>query len=303
MNPTTSDQTIFLTWVYSARQKWGARLLVDSIRSFGGALSDCPVWLFEANPKRVPCDDFKDMGVRVLPLNPPDTVRRYILAHKVYACAQAEALAPPGVQSLVWLAPVCFMARPPMLFDLGPSCGAAVRPVHIQNVGLLATAPLDDFWQGVYEAVGVRDVQTTVESFVDVQHIRAYFNSAALVVNPSLGLFRRWFELFEALVCDQAFQARACQDERHQIFLHQAVLSALIATMLEPEQVRTLPPDYGYPYNLHGDVPPDRRAEAFNDLTCVIYEERSVDPNKVDDIEIHEPLKSWLSAHADVYPG
>jgi hypothetical protein len=207
-------------------------------------------------------------------------------------------MAIPGIRSLIWLSPDCLIIKSPLLFDLAPAWDAAVRPVHVRNVGLLATEPLDGFWRKVYETVGVQDVQTTVESFVDAQHIRAYFNSHALAVDPSKGLFRRWFECFEALVCDQEFQLSSCRDERHRIFLHQAVLSALVVTLLDPERIRMLPPDYSYPYNLHQVVPPDRRALALNDLVSIAYEDRSLDPDVVDDIAIHEPLRSWLSVRA-----
>ena len=95
-------------------------------------------------------------------------------------------------------------------------------------------------------------------------------------------------------------QRASCQDDWHQIFLHQAVLSTLITTELDLERVRILPPDYGYPYNLHQDVPADRQALALNDLTCVIYEERSIDPGQVSDIQIHEPLRSWLATRTAV---
>jgi len=238
------------------------------------------------------------VGVRVFPLTVPDTVSRYWFAGKVCACARAEELAVPRVQSLIWLSPDCLIIKPPLLFDLGPSFDAAVRPVHIRNVGLGVTEPLDDFWKKICETVGVRDIQTAVESFVDAQHIRAYFNSHALAVNPAKGLFRRWFECFESLVCDQEFQSSSCQDEHHQIFLHQAVLSALLVTSLDSKRTRVLPPDYNYPYNLHQSVPLDRQALALDDLVCITYEDRSLDPNVVDDIDIHDPLRSWLYAHA-----
>ena len=74
-------------------------------------------------------------------------------------------------------------------------------------------------------------------------------------------------------------------------------MSALLATGLEPGRIRVLPPDYNYPYNLHQAVPFDRRAATLNDLVCITYEDRSLDPNVVDDIDIHEPLGSWLSLH------
>jgi hypothetical protein len=291
------DQTVFVTLARTVQDRSYARMLIDSIRSFGGALSQCSIRVFEADPQEAPRGDL-GAGVQVIPLSTPETVRGYAFADKVWACARAEELATSEVRSLVWIDPVCLVIQPPVLFDLAPSWSAAVRPVHIQNVGLGAREPLDGFWGRVYEAVGVRDIETRVETFVDGARIRSYFNSHAFAVDPSARLLRRWFEQFEALVCDQEFQARSCQDELHQVFLHQALLSALLVTSLAPSRIRVLPPEYNYPYNLHQSVPADRRALSLNDLVCITYEDRSIDPRAVDDIDIHEPLRSWLSTRA-----
>ena len=298
MATETSCKTIFLTWVYSARQKRHVQLLIDNLRTFAGALSECPIWIFEANPLHTNCKDLVSDNVRVLPLETPATIKHYLYADKVFACAQAEKLAPPEVQSLVWLSAESLIIQPPMLFNLDQDADAAFRPVHIKNVGLLAEQPLDDFWKQVYQVAGVEDIHTNVESFVDQQHIRAYFNSAAFAVNRKTGVFNRWFDCFERLVGDQSFQTKTCQDERHQIFLHQAILSTLLVTMLDPSRMRILPPEYIYPYNLHQDVPTDRRAAVMNDLVCIYYEGRSLDPQAIDDIEVYDPLNSWLSEHA-----
>ena len=302
LSSTTVDQTVFLTLVRTAGDRSCARILIDSIRSFGGALSRCPIWLFEANPQHAPCKDLAGPGVQLVPLSAPETVRGYTFADKVYACARAEELTTPKVRSLVWFDPVCLVIRSPLLFDLAQSSsGAAVRPVHIKNVGLIATEPLDGFWGRVYEAVGVRDIETTVETFVDGTRIRSYYNSHAFAVDPSERLLRRWFECFESLVSDQAFQTSCCQDELHRVFLHQALLSALLATSLGPNRIRVLPPEYNYPYNLHRSVATDRRAGSLNDLVCITYEDRSIDPSVVDDIDIYDPLRSWLSARATAW--
>lgn len=297
MSEPVIAQTVFVTMVRTASERTCADLLIESIRSFGGALSTCEIWLFEANPQAAPCKSLESMGVQVLPLCVPDSVEQYYFADKVYACARAEELAAERVQSLIWIDPGCLIIQPPLLFALDHSFDAAVRPVHIRNVGLTTTEPLDSFWKKTYEAVGVDDVQVTVESFVDGQQLRAYYNSHAFSVDPSLGLLSRWYECFEALVGDQDFQTSSCRDDLHQIFLHQAVLSALLASALEPARVRVLPPDYNYPYNLHQSVPLDRRAITLNDLVCITYENRSLAPNVVDDIDIREPLRSWLSLH------
>lgn len=298
MRDTTIDQTVFLTLVRSPRERSCARVLIESIRSFGGTLSHCPIWLFEADPQWAPCNSLESMDVQVFSLIVPDTVRRFYFADKVCACAKAEEMVTSAVQSLIWIDPACLIVRPPLLFGLDQTFDAAVRPVHIRNVGLSPTVPLDGFWKKIFMKVGVHDTEATVETFIDGQRIRSYFNSHAFATNPSKGLLRRWSECFEALVCDEEYQKGICQDQARQIFLHQAVWSALLVTSLDPKRIRLLPPDYNYPYNLHQSVPLDRRVDTLNDLVCIAYEDRSLDPSLVDDIDIHEPLRSWLFEHA-----
>jgi hypothetical protein len=292
-----NERTIFLTIARSPKEKMGARRLIDSIRTFGGTMGDCPIWVFEVNPQQTSCGDLSGNGIQIIPLSVPDTVRNYIFADKVYACAQAEAMAIPTIGTFVWIDPNCLVVNPPVLVDLGDTFDAAVRPVHIRNVGLLANNPLDDFWQTIYATVGTTDIQTTVVSFVDRQRIRAYFNSHVFAIHPQKGLLRRWFADFERLVCDKAFQASACADELHQIFLFQAVLSALLMTSLDWQRIRLLPPTYSYPYNLHARVPMEQRAQSINELVCFTYEDRSINPSAMTDIQIDAPFRAWLTSH------
>ncbi|MGC9395293.1 MAG: hypothetical protein ACP5J4_10600 [Anaerolineae bacterium] len=299
------DQAVLATWVSTPKECEYARLLIESIRAFGGWLNQCPILLFEGDPQNAPCGELAALeSVQLHTLIVPDALKGAILADKVCACAQAETLAGPAVRSLIWFNPDCFVIQPPELFNLaspdehGMTYDVAIRPVHVKNVGLLASEPVDRFWGKVYATMDVDDVQTIVESYVDGQRIRAYFNTHTFAVNPALGLFRRWLDDFTALVEDRAFQEEACGDIAHQIFLHQAVLSALIVTMLPAERIRLLPPDYSYPYNLQHVIPPERRAQVLNDLVCIANEERPMHPDAVTDITIHEPLRTWLAAHA-----
>jgi hypothetical protein len=293
------DKTIFFTLVRSIGERQAANLLIDSLRNFGGDLSRSPFWVFEADPERAPCGDLVQVGAQVIELQVPGSLKNYLFAGKVSACAQAETLAAAEVNSLVWLNAGCLIVQPPLDFELGESFDLAVRPVHIRNIGQPVTAPIDAFWQRIYAEVELQDHRFSVESFVDGQRLRAYFNSHLLSINPSMSLFRRWLTHFEALVLDQEFQSGPCQDELHQIFLHQAILSALIAASIDPQRIHILPPGYSYPYHLHQDVPPDRRAKSLNELTCVAYEDLPLDPNQIKDIQIHEPLRSWLLEHKE----
>jgi len=291
-------QAAFVSLITGNDERSSIRMLIDSIRSFGGTLSGCPVLLFETSPGAADPWRSGEAGVTVFPLIVPDDLEGYPLAAKVYACARAEDRArESGARSLIWIDRCCLVVNPPVLFDLGGRFDAAARPVHHRNVGLPAGGALDEYWREVYGAVGIRDTSAVVESFVEAERIRAYFNTHAFAVDPGKGLFREWYEAFRGLVGNEDFQSGPCRDESHQIFLHQAVLSALLAAALDWQRIRILPPEYNYPYNLHESVPAARRARALNDLATVVYEGRSLDPGVVGDIELREPLSSWLSAH------
>lgn len=293
-----NDQTVFVTLISSARQRSATHLLIDSIRSFAGPMRNHPVWVFIAGAQEQTSNELKDLDAELIPLTIPDSVKSNWFAGKVYACARAEELAGKNIQSLIWISSNCLVIQPPVFFELGSSYDAAFRPVHIRNIGNLASQSPDEFWKRIYQTVGINDISISVESFVDDQHLRAYYNTHAFAIDPSLGLMRMWYEIFEKLVIDRDFQDGACRDDLHQTFLHQAVLSALIASRLDPDRIYNLPTTYNYPYNLQEKVPVDRRVSALNDLVCIAYEDRSLSPDEMKDIHIDDPLRSWLAEHS-----
>ena len=273
-------------------------LLIDSLRTFGGELANAPFWVFSTQPegaqKRI--HQFEDVHTRIIPLEIPVSISRYPFCEKVAACALAEQNAPVGTRSMVWIDSSCLIVQPPRLFDLGNEFDAAFRPVHIRNVGLLTIEPLDPYWQGIYSTLGLEDASTTIISFVDGQCLRTYFNSHAFAIRPGLGLMNRWYALFQLLVKDKLFQTKACPDETHQLFLFQALLSALVASSIDSRRIYILPDTYNYPYNLQNQLPVEKRANIINDLVCFTYEARSIHPSDLYDIQLNEPLRSWLEA-------
>lgn len=282
----------YITTINSEEEVRQARLLIESLRSFGGRLRDCPVWLFVSG-KPVPAN-FAGLGdIRLFPLEIDPPYRHYAFSEKVFACALAEEMAGAADQSLVWLNLDCLIINPPDLFYLGSDHDAALRPVHIRNVGSPASQPPDAYWQAVYQVVGVEEIPYSIESVVDSQIIRPYFNTHCFSINPSKGILQAWRAAFKTLAADHAFQTGACQDRLRQIFLHQVVLSALIMKSIEQERIRVLPHEYSYPLHLQEKLPSSRRIRSLNQLVCMVYE----DPALLDGIEIQEPLKTWLEEH------
>jgi hypothetical protein len=113
-----------------------------------------------------------------------------------------------------------------------------------------------------------------------------------------MGVLRTWWEYFKTLVSDRDFQQGPCRGEAHQIFLHQAILSALLIKLLDMERILLLPPEYSYPLHFQDQIPPVRRAQRLNDLVCPVYEELQPHPAGLAGIAVDEPLRSWLSERA-----
>jgi len=202
-------QSVFVMTVNNSQELVQTRLLIQSLRTFGGALRNCPVWVFVPDKGTATSRDFEGLWTEVYPLTVPDTLRHYWFAHKVCACAQAEGAATPGITSLIWFSYDCLIIQPTLLLQLNSLYDAAFRPVHGTNIGFEVSKPLDYFWQTIYEMIDLPESKISVESYVDQQHIRAYFNSHIFSWNPSTSVGQRWFQIFTALVCDPRFSVES----------------------------------------------------------------------------------------------
>jgi hypothetical protein len=294
-SPPSAEHTSFFALVVGDQQERNARLQVDSLRTFGGPMSDCTVWVFYPDLASANQEAWRGLEhVHLLPLGAVHS-SHYWFSLKVHVGARAEELSGPEVQTLVWLAPESLIVQPPLLFDLASSQDAtlhkaAFRTVHHSNVGSPADEPLDAFWAAVYQSVGLNEAPYTTRSYTDNRELRPYWNTHCFAVDPALGLLQAWREGFRAMVDDAGFQAGPCQDVPHQVFLHQAVLCAILAKELSKTEMRALPPEYSYPLHMHDQVPPADRAATLNELVCAVYE----DVLPLEGLTVHEPLRSWL---------
>jgi glyoxylase-like metal-dependent hydrolase (beta-lactamase superfamily II) len=288
---------VFATNVGSFAQERDAELLVTSIRRFGGEYANVPIFVTVEDLGATPCRGLQALGATVLALEGDAAGRRYLFGQKVYAAAQVERLVETTAHTLVWFDPETIVLGPPADLDLGGTRAAALRPVYLTNkVALTPDQPADAFWKPILDLTGLTvESLPVVDSVVHREKMRAYFNCGIIAYRPSVGICREWARLFTLLVNDSAFQKAACGDAPHRIFLHQAVVSAVIVARTKPSDWRWLPEKCGYPLNLHDQMPQERKAARLNDLTCAVVEDVwDSRPDLQAYIRVDEPLASWL---------
>lgn len=264
---------VFITCVTTPGQDRAAGMLVDSIRAFGGRFRDAPVLVVLTDPDEVPALRLRARrDVRVEELRLEAAVNAYPYASKAFAAARAEELYAGSARALAWFDPETLLLQEPEL-DLPDGAVLAVRPVQVRNVGLPWDDPPDGFWSALYARCGADPARAVpVESFVEGQRLRGYLNCGIFSIRSDTGLLREWARLVDESLKDAAFQRAACGDALHRIFLHQAILSALVTARLTPDRIRFLPPGHGYPLNLHSRLPADRRAAALGRVVTLHHE-------------------------------
>lgn len=267
--------------------------MADSLREFGGPLA-CTLVL-AARTRGVEPAAGETVDVRI---EAPTDLGSVWFAEKVAAAAHVERIADAdGVDTLAWVDAEVLFTAPPIRLSLDPAHDVAVRPVHHRNVGLRPDQPIDAFWAAVYRHAGGQAADMVVRSFVDDEPVRAYFNTHVMAVRPSVGLFTEWARTLSAAAQEGAGIDAACADDRHRVFLHQAVLSALIVERVPWDRIDVLPPTYSYPYNLHSSIPPERRARSMSDLVCVVCEGREMAVDAITDMRMDGRIREWIALH------
>jgi hypothetical protein len=306
----------FVTYIHFPYQEKAAAALVDCIRTWGGEYKDSPIYVVVTDPGSLKIG-FEGKNVIQVPLTLDDLTAGFPYAVKACAAAKAEEIIAGKVRSLAWFDPETLLFGPPKEMDLGAAISAAVAPVQFINTGQSPDEPVNAYWAAIYRRVGLDPGKIfTVETRIDRRTVRAYLNCGMFAVRPEKGLLREWALIQADLLRDQEFQSAAVADPVHRTFLHQAIITAVIAGRLGRKEIRFLSPAYNYPLFCHGldfspqtggayRVPADIRAAKLNGLVSVFYEslfrEHPDWPDLVPPAD--EPLRSWLVALVGKYLG
>ena len=226
-------------------------LLIRSIRTFCGILANQPIWVCLPDhlppPDRATLLEWENQRVHVFPLSVPTDFREVPFASKVFAAAHAETLAAGKTACMTWLdADTLFLDEPAKLL-LSEDYAIGCRPVMLKNVSAVWGQALPEFWRIIFTSTGV-DINQLQPVISTVDNIKLYphFNAGCLSIHPDDGCLQLWREMLIKTIALPSIQHMIASDSRYAIFLHQAVLSAVICVKYPTNQIL----DFGVSYNV-----------------------------------------------------
>ena len=240
------EEIVFASSAYSSVFDPEVSLFVNSIRKYAGNLSDKPIWLFiPTEEKKIPEEVFKKyeaLNVTLYPTLAEEEDYRFPFVNTVFSSYKAETLAKAKSKLLAWIGINSIIINEPTKFILDEDKNLGYRPVHHILIGSVFNEPITDFWKYIYEKCDVNvESLFPMKTHVDGKILRPYFNSGFLIVRPMKGLFQKWWKKYSELYKDPFFSEFYQRSDFYVTFIHQAVLSAVILSYLQKEEMEELP--------------------------------------------------------------
>jgi hypothetical protein len=255
--------TAFLICVERGRLESEAVLLVESLRAWGGAWSESPVYAFAPRPGFTPeaatIERLEAAGATVIDEPLVERFAELPTFNKVAVSAWAERELEHEI--LVFTdTDTVFLSEPAELG--GGDWLAAMRPVDRRIAGSRGKGKNEPFWRRMYAELDV-DARPFVETAVGQMRIRAYWNSGLIGVRRSAGLFNAWEEALARLFDAEIVQKRWPQ------FMDQ--LSWAGVTADRHDRIRILSPAYNYPLRHRQALPAEARELDLSKIVHLHY--------------------------------
>jgi len=292
-----SPGTAIMTYVSSAEQERLIWAMIKSVREFGGSYRNSKIFIVLADQINQPCNSLKGDNIELLPLQMDTAFADYPLAIKAFASAQVEKNVGDDIQTLIWVDPGVLILNSLETLDLQGKYDIALRPVTLKNnIGTPPGTEPDGYWQPIYKANKLNYKKLLpVRTIADEEIIQPYYNCEVYSVNPKLGICKKWAIQLTDLLKNNSYQETACTTFFSQLFLHQAVFSAVATSKIKNNRLKLLPLTSSYPFNQHDQLPSASKIKSMNELTVVIFDYAwNKIPTWEEKIPSSEPLKSWL---------
>ncbi len=281
-------------------------LLVASIRRFGGKFAQTPIWVFVPSslndiPQTV-YDQVSHENIEFIPFSLEEKLQKFPLGDFVLAASQAEDYAKGKTELLAWLDSATIFFNEPSEFLLNLETDLGYRPVHHTLVGSRFSDPLDSFWRLIYEKCNVSESNIfPMQTHVDGEILRPYFNAGMLISRPETGLFRSWWNLFNEWYLNEDFLKYYKENELYAVFIHQAILAGVILSRMKKERLYELPFSYNYPLNLYWESKEKYKPRQLEKLISVRYCNKLQNLQFLEDLPLSISLKSWIRAIISPY--
>jgi hypothetical protein len=134
-----------------------------------------------------------------------------------------------------------------------------------------------------------------MKTHVEETRIRPYFNAGMLITRPRERLLQKWRDTFFALHQKPAFHEFYRKDGLYKIFIHQALLSGVILSNYETDELAELPPTYNYPLHLFTEDITDHRPSFIEEVVTFRHENFYLDEEWTKKMPAKKQLKQWLT--------
>jgi hypothetical protein len=275
-------------------------LLSESIRAFGGALSQNPIWFFmpdygkqltETSKKQL-----RKLDVQVTLVEIEKEKLAFFFVGELVSLAEIEKMCIGNTHTLAWLDANTILLHEPKELLLSDGKSFGYRPVHHLLIGPRFDQALDPFWAQIYHYCQVPPERVfPMRPVVEDTQMRPYFNAGILLVRSERGLFRKWCDVFLNLYQHPVFRNFYEQDQRYGIFMHQAVLAGVVLSHLELEEMLELPETYNYPIHLYEQDSTGRRPALIDEVVTFRHEDFYEDDDWQQKIPASNSLKQWLA--------
>ena len=223
-----------------------SKLLIASLRTFGGALKDTPVVSYQ--PRKgyeVSADTkkfFRENNVEHIELELNPNFAHYPLANKPVVCAHREQHSDADI--LVFLDSDVIIYGEPNEFLMNRSASTVrLRPVDGRNVGAYNSEDSNAlYWNTIYKQLRVSN-RRYVSSTVFNERILEYYNSGHIVVNRETGVYSEWLKNFKKVMNS------GVRPDLGIFFVEQSVLAATITQM--NLDVDLFGKEYNYPIHFN----------------------------------------------------
>ncbi|MFW9911639.1 MAG: hypothetical protein ACFFEU_04155 [Candidatus Thorarchaeota archaeon] len=297
----SKNRLVIATIVYPDNSsEMNALLLLESIRSFAGSLSNVEVWCYapedgnEISSRTQGRID--ELGVELISFKMDSEISSFPFTRHAHAATLAESRSKGKFELVAWLSPNTLVLQEPTKFILESGISLGYRPVHHKLLGLNYDEPLDTFWSAVYKFCNVPRARVFVmKTQVEDLAIRPYFNAGILVARPEEALFKAWRDTFLRVYQEPVFKRLYHEDRRYAIFVHQAILSGIILSRFEQDEIEELPAKYNYPLNLYHEDITENQPEFIEECVTIRHEGFYQDPEWKRNMPARNELKEWIA--------